>query len=65
MIQTDSERVSIDGAHLRALYVFLRRNEESLEARMSEIRAAVERVLYESMSIDELERLNDENAENA
>lgn len=60
MIEADNGRLTIGGDHLSALYALLRRHEDGLEPRLVEVHTAVQRVLFQSMSIDEIERLNND-----
>jgi hypothetical protein len=60
MIEAEDGQLTIGGDHLRALYTLLRTNEDGLGPRLAEVHTAVQRVLFESLSIDEIERLNDD-----
>lgn len=58
MIRAEDDGIRVDGEHLAALYTHLRGHEETLSPQLAEIHTAVQRLLYDTLSIDELERLN-------
>lgn len=60
MIDVEDGLLTIGGDHLRALYTLLRTHEDGLGPRLAEVQTAIQRVLFESLSIDEIERLNND-----
>lgn len=52
-------RVQVQGDSVVALYLFLRRYEEELDAAMLGVLNTVERELFGRLSVDEMERLDD------
>jgi hypothetical protein len=61
MVRRQTASVTVDGVHLKSLYLLLSHCEEDLDCRLAELQTTVQRVLFETLSIDEIERLNDEN----
>ncbi|MFP4011099.1 MAG: hypothetical protein ACLFUM_05315 [Spirochaetaceae bacterium] len=52
-------RVQVQGDSVVALYLFLRRYEEELDAAMLGVLNTVERELFGRLSVDEMEQLDD------
>ncbi|MFP3958731.1 MAG: hypothetical protein ACLFM6_02345 [Spirochaetaceae bacterium] len=52
-------RVQVQGDSVVALYLFLRRYEEELDATMLGVLNTVERELFGRLSVDEMEQLDD------
>lgn len=60
MILAEKGSVRVAGRHLESLYRLLRNHEEEMDGSLAELLTSVQRVLFDSLSIDEIERLNDE-----
>lgn len=51
--------ITIHDTEITALYVFLRRREDELERELIPLLQRLENLLYQKLSIEELEKLND------
>ena len=60
MIRAEKDAVRVSGDHLKELFLMLRKNEDALSPENTELANAVQNVLFETLSIEEVEKLTDD-----
>jgi hypothetical protein len=52
--------MELNGKEIERLYVFLHAHEASLGSELLQLKARIERILYEELSIEDMERIEEE-----